>query len=65
MFIFTEGIGTFSRVFLTRYRTEEYEEYHALKIMAIRDIIKLNQVTHVNDERAILAVVQHPFIVQL
>ncbi|CAF4502649.1 unnamed protein product, partial [Rotaria magnacalcarata] len=31
--------------------------------MAIHDIIKLNQVTHVNDERTILGNVQHPFIV--
>lgn len=44
---------------------ENYEEYRALKIMSIKEIIRLNQVQHVNDERAILASVQHPFIVKL
>ncbi len=44
---------------------EEYEEYYAVKIMAIRDIIQLKQVNHINDERTILAAVHHPFIVCL
>lgn len=47
-----------------RYR-EEYEEYYALKVMSIRDIIQLKQVNHINDERKILANIQHPFIVSL
>ncbi len=59
------GVGTFSRVILTRRCTQEYEEYHALKVMAIRDIIQLKQVDHINDERRILADVQHPSIVRL
>ncbi|CAF0771752.1 unnamed protein product [Rotaria sp. Silwood1] len=62
--ITTIGIGTFSRVILTRQCTDEYEEYHALKIMAIRDIIQMKQVNHVNDERTILANVNHSFIVR-
>jgi protein kinase X len=40
-------------------------QYHALKIMTIRQIIRLNQVKHINDERTILVSLQHPFIVQL
>jgi hypothetical protein len=49
---------------MRRY-TEDYEEYFALKMMATRDIIQLKQVDHINDERTILAAVQHPFIVRL
>ncbi len=64
--IFQLGVGTFSRVILTRRCTKECgEEYHALKVMAIRDIVQLKQVNHINDERTILATVQHPFIVRL
>ncbi len=59
------GVGTFGKVILTRRCTQKYEEYYALKIMAIRDIIQLKQVNHINDERTILTAVQHPFIVCL
>ncbi|CAF0947892.1 unnamed protein product [Rotaria sordida] len=61
--ITTIGIGTFSRVILARRYTDEYEEYHALKIMAIRDIIQMKQVNHINDERTILDNIKHSFIV--
>ena len=40
---------------LTCRLTNRYENYHALKIMAIRDIIQLRQVNHVSDELAVLA----------
>ncbi|CAF3713144.1 unnamed protein product [Adineta steineri] len=60
----TIGIGTFSRVVLTRQYVENCEKYYALKMMAIRDIIQLKQVNHVNNERSILATVQHPSIVR-
>lgn len=59
------GVGTFSRVILTHRVTDQCDEYHALKVMAIRDIVQLKQVDHINDERMILATVQHPFIVSL
>ncbi len=65
MSFFSSGVGTFSRVILTHRCTQECQEYHALKIMAIRDIIQLKQVNHINDERTILAAIQHPFIVRL
>jgi len=64
-FSISSGVGTFSRVILTRRCTQECEEYHALKVMAIRDIIRLKQVNHINNERMILADVQHPSIVRL
>ena len=59
------GLGIFSRVILARRIDNDQAQFHALKIMSIKDIIRMNQVQHVNDERAILAAVQHPFIVQL
>lgn len=64
-FLLQIGVGTFSRIILTRRSTEECDEYHALKVMAIRDIVQMKQVQHINDERMILATVQHPFIVSL
>ncbi len=64
-FLLITGVGTFSRVILTRRCIQEYEDYYALKVMAIRDIIQLKQVNHINDERRILAAVHHPFIVCL
>ncbi|CAF0956467.1 unnamed protein product [Adineta ricciae] len=63
-FITTIGVGTFSRVILARRRSENYQEFFVVKTMAIRDIVQMKQVNHVNDERRILAAVQHPFIVR-
>lgn len=59
------GVGTFGKVILVRRCTQKYEEYYALKIMAISDITQLKQVDHINDERTILAAIHHPFIVYL
>lgn len=50
---------------MTRRCSKLYEEYNALKVMAIRNIVQLKQVNHINDERNILATVKHPFIVRL
>lgn len=63
-FFYQKGVGTFSRVILTRRCIHNYEIYRAVKVMIIRDIIQLNQVKHINDERNILASIQHPFIVR-
>ena len=56
------GTGTFGRVFLA----EEIDgnKIYAIKIMKISDIIKMNQIEHVNSERRILQRMQHPFIVK-
>ncbi|UJR37104.1 hypothetical protein I4U23_029808 [Adineta vaga] len=62
--ITTIGVGTFSRVILTRRYFQNYEEFYVVKTMAIRDIVQMKQVNHVNDERRILTTIHHPFIVR-
>lgn len=57
------GEGTFGRVFLVRHRFNQ--RYFALKVMKKTTIIKLKQVSHVHNERNILAAVDSPFIVRL
>ena len=41
------------------------EPYYALKVMRAAEMVRLRQVDHVLNERAILAVVDHPFIARL
>ena len=57
------GTGTFAKVCLCR--TKETKKYYAMKILAMRDVIKLKQVDHVKNEKNILSHVQHPFIISL
>lgn len=59
----TLGTGTFGRVLLCKdKRTGEYD---ALKIMNISEVIRLKQVEHVQNEKNILARIDHPFVVNL
>lgn len=63
----TLGTGTFGRVFLAEEEDKNQngsEVVYAIKVMRIKDIIKLNQVEHVNSERKILQLTDHPFIVK-
>ena len=48
---------------LARHRVTN--EFYALKILKKVEIVRLKQVEHVSSERAILAQVKFPFIVQL
>jgi len=57
------GTGTFGRVLLVRHR--ETREYLALKVLPIAEVIRLKQVEHVHNEKDILLVVRHPFIINL
>lgn len=57
------GTGTFGRVVLVRHTPTK--EYFALKILTIKEIIRLKQVEHVKSEKEILSIVKHPFIVNL
>ncbi|XP_064393943.1 cAMP-dependent protein kinase catalytic subunit PRKX-like [Halichondria panicea] len=59
----TIGTGTFGRVVLAR--DIPTGAYYALKIMTISEVIRLRQVEHVNSEKTILAVISHPFIVNM
>ncbi|GBP41105.1 Protein kinase DC2 [Eumeta japonica] len=57
------GTGTFGRVCLCRDKAAD--EYLAMKILAMADVIRLKQVDHVMNEKSILAEINHPFIVNL
>jgi len=54
------GSGTFARVFLAQDMNDN--EYYALKVMKIKEMIRLNQIQHVNNERRILMDCDCPFI---
>ncbi|KAI9672775.1 MAG: serine/threonine protein kinase, AGC [Alyxoria varia] len=62
----TIGTGTFARVWLAKLADPpegEGDKVFALKILRKVDVIKLKQVEHVRNERAVLAAVAgHPFI---
>ncbi|KAJ1032624.1 hypothetical protein NDA16_000647 [Ustilago loliicola] len=64
----TLGTGTFGRVLLVRLKDREVTDrsaYFALKVLAKADVIKLKQVSHINNERSILTKVDHPFLVNM
>ena len=55
--------GTFGRVQLVCHR--DTNAYYALKIMSITRIIESKQVEHVRNEKNILSLIDHPFLVRL
>lgn len=59
----TVGTGSFGRVHLIQSKINN--RYYALKVLKKSEIVKLKQVEHTNNERAVLASIQHPFIVNL
>jgi len=59
----TVGTGTFGRVMVVREK--ETSIYYALKILVIDDVIRMKQVEHVKNEKLILEMVNHPYIVDL
>jgi len=59
----TIGTGTFGRVILARH--PEGDDYFALKIMPMAEVIRLKQVEHVQSEKDILSAIKYPFIVDL
>ncbi|KAJ1823047.1 cAMP-dependent protein kinase catalytic subunit [Coemansia sp. RSA 2671] len=59
----TLGTGTFGRVFLCQSRLTQ--RYFAMKVLRKSQVVKLKQVEHINNEKNILEVARHPFIVQL
>ena len=59
----TLGTGSFGRVCLARHRPTG--QYYALKKLRKSDVVRLKQVEHTNNERQLLAKVDHPFLVKL
>lgn len=57
------GTGTFGRVCLCRDKNTD--NFYALKILTMSDVIRLKQVEHVKNEKSILHEVNHPFIVNM
>ncbi|CEQ40832.1 SPOSA6832_02508, partial [Sporobolomyces salmonicolor] len=67
----TLGTGTFGKVLLARLRTSPIRpaqtqvHYFAMKVLEKSTVVRLRQVEHVNSERSTLALIQHPFVVNL
>ena len=57
------GTGSFGKVVLAQHRPSK--EFFALKMMEISEVIRLKQVDHVMSEKAILQIVNHPFLIQM
>ena len=62
-FLTTVGTGTFGRVIVVRQKNSQ--EFYALKIMSIAEVLRLKQTEHVKNEKDILQQVYHPFIINL
>mmetsp|Transcript_88843 Transcript_88843/g.265050 ORF Transcript_88843/g.265050 Transcript_88843/m.265050 type:complete len:361 (-) Transcript_88843:90-1172(-) len=61
----TVGTGTFGRVRVVKIKGSADRTPLALKIMKKSEVIRLKQVEHVKAEVAILARIEHPFVVNL
>ncbi|CAE8637940.1 unnamed protein product, partial [Polarella glacialis] len=61
----TVGTGTFGRVRVVKIKGSSDRTPFALKILKKSEVIRLKQVEHVKAEKQILAMIEHPFIVNL
>ncbi len=59
----TLGTGSFGRVHLVR--SHHNGRFYAIKVLRKEQVVRMKQVEHTNSERATLAVVRHPFLVNL
>jgi len=59
----TIGTGTFGRVKLCTWKATGH--VFAIKILKKAEVIRLKQEEHIASERALLALIQHPFVVHL
>ena len=59
----TVGVGSFSHADLAFYKPGQF--YCILKVMSKKRVIELNQQEHVQNEKDILKLVQHPNVVKL
>lgn len=57
------GKGTYAKVILVRYKVDN--KLYALKMLKKKYIIEKNQEGHIMTEKAILAKIDHPFLIKL
>jgi len=59
----TLGTGSFGRVHLVR--SVHNGRYYAIKVLKKAQIIRMKQIEHTNDERRMLKLVEHPFLIRM
>lgn len=59
----TLGTGSFGRVHLVR--SIHNGRYYAIKVLKKQQVVKMKQVEHTNDERRMLKLVEHPFLIRM
>lgn len=59
----TLGTGSFGRVHLVQSRHNQ--RFYAVKVLKKNQVVKMKQVEHTNDERRMLGMVKHPFLITL
>ncbi|VVT57108.1 uncharacterized protein SAPINGB_P005538 [Magnusiomyces paraingens] len=59
----TLGTGSFGRVHLVR--SVHNNRYYAIKVLKKVQIVRMRQVEHTNDERRMLKLVEHPFLIRM
>lgn len=59
----TLGTGSFGRVHLVK--SVHNHRFYAMKVLSKAQVVKMKQVEHTNDERKILSLVQHPFVIKM
>lgn len=59
----TLGTGSFGRVHLVR--SVHNGRYYAIKVLKKSQVVKMKQVEHTNDERRMLKLVEHPFLIRM
>ncbi|KAK7205809.1 camp-dependent protein kinase type 2 [Myxozyma melibiosi] len=59
----TLGTGSFGRVHLVRSRYNRL--YYAIKVLKKAQVVHMKQVEHTNDERRMLKLVDHPFLIRI
>lgn len=59
----TIGTGSFGRVHMIR--SNHNGRFYALKVLDKKTIVKFKQIEHTNDERKMLSIISHPFLIRL
>ncbi|KAJ8099323.1 kinase-like domain-containing protein [Lipomyces tetrasporus] len=59
----TLGTGSFGRVHLVRSKYNRL--YYAIKVLKKAQVVHMKQIEHTNDERRMLKLVDHPFLIRI